>query len=176
MMPESTLNRAYLGLGANIDPHANLPAAVRELARYGNVVKVSQVWESVPVGFADQPNFLNAAVLLETPHSAASLREHVIPQVEHKLKRQRDPHNVNGPRTIDVDILLFNHEVLELGSHRIPDPELLDRPFVAIPLAELDPHYMHPETGQTLHSIAAQFDPLPDSLCVRRDVDLLRPW
>jgi 2-amino-4-hydroxy-6-hydroxymethyldihydropteridine diphosphokinase len=63
--------------------------------------------------------------------------------------------NKYGPRTIDVDLVLFNREVLDLGRHHIPDPDILTRPFVAIPLAEIAPDYVHPETGQTLRTMAA---------------------
>ena len=146
-------NLAYLSLGSNIDPQHNLPAAVKLLAEVGRVSAVSSVWESAPVGFAAQPNFLNAAVLLETVHSAADLRAQAIPHIETALGRVRTA-NKNGPRTIDIDITLFNRDTLQVGSHHIPDPALLERPFVATPLAELAPDYLHPETGQTLHAIA----------------------
>ncbi len=152
------LNRAYLSLGSNIAPERNLQAAVRRLADFGRILAVSTVWESRPVGFADQPDYLNAALLLETPLSAQELRERAITAVEAELGRVRTE-NRNAPRTIDIDIMLFNRDVLRVGSRRIPDPEVLERPFVAIPLAEIAPDYVHPETGETLAAIAARFDP-----------------
>jgi 2-amino-4-hydroxy-6-hydroxymethyldihydropteridine diphosphokinase len=153
MMPE--VNLAYLSLGSNIDPERNLPAAVTHLARFGHVRAVSSVWESAPVGLADQSNFLNAAVLLETELSAQALRGEAIAKIEQALGRVRTG-NKNAPRTIDIDIVLFNHDVLQVGHRHIPDPELLERPFVAIPLAEIAPDYIHPETDQTLEQIACQ--------------------
>jgi 2-amino-4-hydroxy-6-hydroxymethyldihydropteridine diphosphokinase len=146
--------RVFLCLGSNIEPETNLPAAVRELQRFGTVANVSQVWQTAPVGYAEQADFLNAAVLLETSLSAEELRRDVIPEIEAKLHRVRDPHNKNAPRTIDIDIALYGREVLDVAGRRIPDPDILSRPFVAVPLAELDADYVHPETGTTLREIA----------------------
>ncbi len=148
------LNLAYLALGSNIEPERNLREAVRHLARHGQVRAVSSVWETEPAGYAAQPKFLNAALALATPLTAQAVRAEVIPELEAALGRVRTQ-NKYGPRTIDVDLVLFNAEVLDLGRHHIPDPELATRPFVAIPLAEIAPDYVHPETGQTLREIAA---------------------
>ena len=153
-MSEATKHRAYLALGSNISPETNLPAAVERLADYGSVISVSTVWESRPVGDTDQANFLNAAVLLQTPLSAEELKRVAIAAIEQRLGRVRDPQNKNAARTIDIDIALFNQDVLSVGENRIPDPEILTRPFLAVPLAELDPEYVHPTDGRTLRTIA----------------------
>jgi 2-amino-4-hydroxy-6-hydroxymethyldihydropteridine diphosphokinase len=167
-------NLAYLSLGSNIKPECNLPIAVALLAGWGRVRAVSSVWETAPVGFADQSNFLNAAVLLETNLSARALREEAIASVEAALGRVCTE-NKNAPRTIDIDIMLFNRDVLQVGRRRVPDPELLERPFVAVPLAEIAPDYVHPETGQTLQCIARQFDLTATSMRRRDDVVLFCP-
>ncbi len=171
-MPEGGLNRAYLALGSNIDPEKNLPAAVRYLVEFGRVLATSRVWETVPVGFAAQPNFLNAALLLETPLSARDCWLRAIADVEQRLGRIRDPRNKNAPRTIDIDLALFNRDVLEVERRQIPDPEILERPFLAIPLAELDPAYRHPEDGRTLAEIARLFEPAVSGMTLREDVVL----
>ena len=171
-MSDDTLHRAYLALGSNIEPEHNLPAVVRELSRYGRVLGVSRVWETEPLGFSNQPNFLNAALLLETSLTAGQLRQSAIPDIERVLNRQRDPENPNGPRTIDVDIALFDCEIIVIGSRRIPDPDILERAFVAVPLAELDPGYVHPENGRTLAEIAGGFAQAQSSMIVRPDVQL----
>lgn len=163
-------NRAYLSLGSNIRPEHYLPACVDELAHYGRVLKVSRVWQSAPVGDVNQADFLNAAVLLETRLSAEELCRDAIPAVERSLDRVRDPHNRNAARTIDVDLSLFNRETLTIDHRRIPDPDLLARPFVAVPLAELDPGYAHPADGRTLREIAASL--CAAEMLVREDVVL----
>ncbi len=171
-MPDMLPNLAYLSLGSNIEPERNLAAAVGWLGRWGCVQAVSTVWESAPFGFADQPNFLNAAVLLETGLSARALRQEAITSIEAALGRVRTA-NKNAPRTIDIDIMLFNHDVLQVGQRRIPSPEVLERPFVAIPLAEIAPDYVHPDTGQTLRQIAGRFDPAAAGIRQRDDVTLV---
>lgn len=166
------MNLAYLLLGSNIEPERNLPASVAYLCRFGRVRAASAVWQTAPVGRTDQPDYLNAAVLLETPLSAQELQETAITFIEGALGRVRTA-DKNAPRTIDVDILLFNHEVLSLGRRRIPSPEILERPFVAILLAEIAPEYVHPEIGQTLRQIAAQFAGEAANMRKREDILLL---
>jgi 7,8-dihydro-6-hydroxymethylpterin-pyrophosphokinase len=121
----------------------------------------------------EQPDFLNAAILLATPLPAQALRESAIAEIEANLGRVRTE-NKNAPRPIDIDIMLFNRDVISLGERRIPDPEVLERPFVAIPLAEIAPDYVHPETGQTLRQIARRFEPTTDHMHRREDV-ILQP-
>lgn len=150
------LNTAYLSLGSNIEPELNIKMAVRLLACYTEVVAVSSVWETEPVGAVKQANYLNAAAIVRTPMQAEQLKERVLLAIEERLGRVRQP-DKNAPRTIDIDIMLFNRQILDLGRRCVPDPELLTRPFVAIPLAEIAPAYIHPETKQTLEEIAASF-------------------
>jgi 2-amino-4-hydroxy-6-hydroxymethyldihydropteridine diphosphokinase len=173
-MAEGARHRAYLSLGSNINPESNLPAAVRELSTFGKIVAVSRVWESAPVGFTEQANFLNAAVLLETTFSADAVWTQVIPSVERRLGRVRDPANKNAPRTIDVDLSLLDDEVVTTGTRLLPDPEILKRSFVALPLAELDRQYVHPTAGRSLGEIAKELT-LKQPLQVRSDVSLRPP-
>jgi 2-amino-4-hydroxy-6-hydroxymethyldihydropteridine diphosphokinase len=150
-------NKAYLSLGSNIEPEMNLNAAVAMLAELTNLKAVSSVWETLPLGMAGQPNFLNAAALIETELTAERLKAQLLSPIEQKLGRVRQA-NKNAPRPMDIDLMLFNRQVLQLGDRHIPDPEVLERPFVAIPLAEIAPDYVHPETGQTLKEIATAFE------------------
>jgi 2-amino-4-hydroxy-6-hydroxymethyldihydropteridine diphosphokinase len=172
--PSAPFNQALLSLGSNIAPERNLPAAVRELARYGIVRRISGVWQSPPQGSSDQPDYLNAALWLETPLSARELKETAIAAIEEKLGRLRGSDRF-APRTIDIDIMYFNRDRIQLGRRRIPDPEALERPFVAIPLAEVAPDYIHPETGESLAVIAARFDPVKAGMRRRDDVVLTVP-
>lgn len=166
-------NLAYVALGSNIEPEKNLPAAVEQLQEFGLIQAVSQVWQTEPVGDSDQADFLNAAVLLVTDLSAEDVIDRAIPQIECRLERVRDPLNKNGPRTIDLDLVLFNSECRQIGRHQLPDPDILTRLFVASPLAELTPNYVHPESGKSLRALAAELGRRLPPLTLRSDVKLL---
>ncbi len=163
------MTRVCIALGSNIQPEANLPEAVRRLAAHCRVLAVSPVYETAPVGKTDQPNFLNAAVLIETDLSAEALKTQVLQAIERELGRIRTV-DKNAPRTIDLDIALYGDAVLDLGPRHIPDPDILRYPHIAVPLADLAPDLCHPETGQTLAEIARN---LPEAgLRMREDVSL----
>ena len=164
-------NNVYITLGSNIEPESNLPAAVSLLKQTGDVVKVSSVYESDPVGNPDDPQFLNAALLWKTTLKPQKLKEHLL-AIEQQLNRVRDPHDPNSPRTIDLDLALYNREVFELGQRTVPDPDILVRPFVAIPLAEIDPDYVHPVVGTTLQAIAEGLSHNATALTIRHDISL----
>jgi 2-amino-4-hydroxy-6-hydroxymethyldihydropteridine diphosphokinase len=154
-----------ISLGSNIDPERNLPDAVRRLARHCRLLAASPVYETEPVGRTDQPNFLNAAVLVETYRTPADLKKEVLLAIEQELGRVRTA-DKNAPRTIDLDISLFGDQLLELEGRHIPDPDILKFAHVARPLADLAPQVRHPETGQTLADIA---ESLADGGLQRRD-------
>ncbi len=149
---EKRTNRVLVSLGSNINPEHNLKAAVQRLASRFRLRAVSPVYETTPVGKTDQPDFMNAAALVETDLDAAELKQ-ALQAIEQELGRVRTD-DKNAPRTIDLDISLFNDQVLEVGSRRIPDPDILRHPHIARPLADLAPQLRHPETGQTLQAIA----------------------
>jgi 2-amino-4-hydroxy-6-hydroxymethyldihydropteridine diphosphokinase len=123
------------------------------------------------VGKTDQANFLNAAALIETELAAAELKTNVLQVIEQELGRVRTE-DKNAPRTIDLDISLFNEEVFDIGGRHVPDPDILNYPHVAVPLADLAPEQRHPETGQTMAQIAQG---LSAGELVRRDDIVLWP-
>jgi 2-amino-4-hydroxy-6-hydroxymethyldihydropteridine diphosphokinase len=166
---------AYLSLGSNLDKEHNLPAAVRLLATHGRVLAVSAVYETAPVGNPDDPAFFNAAVALETGLPPAELKQQVLAGIEQQLGRQRsaDP---NAPRSIDVDISLYDDAILDLGKRRIPDPEIVRYPHIVVPLADLAPDYRHPEMDETLAQIAARVTATAGQPLLRRDdISLQQP-
>ena len=165
------MNRVLVALGSNVDSEHNMREAVRRLSLYCRLVAVSPVYETTPVGNIEQPNFLNAAALIETDLTAAELKVQALQVIEGELGRVRTE-DKNAPRTIDLDIALFGDQVLDLGPRHIPDPDILRYPHIAVPLADLAPTMRHPEGGHTLQEIAQG---LPASGLVRRpDVVLWR--
>ncbi len=164
-------NLAYLLLGSNIEPEKNLRAAVVLLSQFGRVLRTSAVWETQPIGRNDQPSYLNFALLLQTGLSARALRLEAIAQIEAELGRVRTEDKF-APRTIDIDIMLFNRDILDIGHRHIPDPEIMKRPFVAVTLAEIDPEYIHPENNLTLEQIARRIDAKQAGMKKRTDINL----
>ncbi len=161
---------AYIALGSNIAPERNLPAAVRELAGAGRVTNASRVYESEPVGNPEDPRFLNAVIRLETSLAPDKLQQS-LRSVEAALGRVRtaDP---NAPRTIDLDLLTYDDESIEVDGRRLPSPEIIHRAFVAVPLAEVAPRERHADDGRTFTEIAAALAADAKVMSVRPDVIL----
>jgi len=136
--------RAYIGLGSNIKPPENLIYALQKLAEHVYVEEVAKTWESPAVG-SHGPNFLNTAAAIRTQLPPELLKTLVLRRIEQELGRVRTA-NKNAPRTIDLDILVYDECIL--------DPHVWTDAFVAVPLAELLPNLQHPETGETLAQIA----------------------
>lgn len=143
-MNESHL--AYLNLGSNIQPEVNLVRAVGLLHEYGEVLKVSNAWESESVG-AEGPNYLNACVLFRTEFMQVELKERVIRPIEARLGRVRNE-NKYAPRTIDIDIVLFDGEPYNNRFWRFA--------FVIVPLAEIHPDYQNPINQENIVETATR--------------------
>jgi 2-amino-4-hydroxy-6-hydroxymethyldihydropteridine diphosphokinase len=138
---------AYVGLGANLgDREATIRRAVELLAATPGIeiVAVSTLRETDPVGYADQPRFLNGAVVLETELAPRALLDRLL-EVERALGRVRGEGPRFGPRTIDLDLLLHGDEVVDEPGLVLPHPRLAERRFVLEPLHELDPGLTLPD-------------------------------
>ena len=148
--------RAYVGLGANLGPREEtLRRAVERLGglKGVTVVALSSLRETEPVGVVDQPPFLNGAVAIETDLSPRDLLEALL-EIERTLGRVRDRSRW-GPRTIDLDLLLYGGEVVEEPGLSVPHPLLGERRFALEPLAELDPNLEIPGVGEVSTLLAA---------------------
>jgi 2-amino-4-hydroxy-6-hydroxymethyldihydropteridine diphosphokinase len=143
------VTRAYVGVGANLgDRRATIEAAVAALP---GLVAVSELRETEPVGVVDQPAFLNGAVALDTELPARELLE-VLLEVERGLGRER--HERWGPRTIDLDLLLYGDEWIDEPGLIVPHPHLHERRFALEPLSELDPDLVVPGRGRVADLLA----------------------
>ena len=153
-------NVAYISIGSNIAPEQNIVAAIALLRRYTTVLAISPVYLTEPQGHQCQASFLNMAAKVHTLRSPDDFKTAVLDRIEAELERVRDPANRNAPRTIDLDISLWNDAVIQYGAKpwQIPDPEIARFAHVALPLADLAPEHRHPETGATLREIARSFD------------------
>jgi 2-amino-4-hydroxy-6-hydroxymethyldihydropteridine diphosphokinase len=137
------MRTAYIGMGANLpspigSPTATLHAAVARLAPLGSLLRRSSLYSTAPVGVTDQPRFINAVVALETPLSPHTLLEGLL-KIEQEYGRDRAIGVPNGPRTLDLDILLMGDLRLGESDLELPHPRLADRGFALIPLHEIAP-------------------------------------
>jgi 2-amino-4-hydroxy-6-hydroxymethyldihydropteridine diphosphokinase len=151
------METAYIALGANIpspvgSPRQTLDAAILRLAELGRVTAKSSYYETTPVGFADQPTFVNAAAALETDLPPQSLLDHLL-EIERSLGRDRSLGIPNGPRTLDLDLLLYGDRILSTETLQLPHPRMLDRSFVLIPLAEIAPQHIHPQALKSMKQL-----------------------
>lgn len=143
---------AYVGMGSNLASHAGSPeatltAAAERLESLGQVVGRSSLYSTEPVGFAEQPRFINAVVALHTDLTARDLLFGLF-RIEQEFGRDRSRAIRNGPRTLDLDILVYGDEQISEPGLEIPHPRMEEREFVVIPLAEIasdDPKADTPE-------------------------------
>jgi 2-amino-4-hydroxy-6-hydroxymethyldihydropteridine diphosphokinase len=170
------MESVLISLGSNIEPAPHLLAAVARLTSVVTVVAASRIFATVPVAVKPMAQFLNAAVEIETDLLPKVFKLQILRDIESALGRVRS-HDRNAPRTIDLDISLFGDLVLhdeDLGLE-IPDPEILTRPHVAIPLADLAPDRVHPISGQSLAEIAGGFA-APEGVCLAPAPEALVDW
>ena len=141
----------YLGLGSNLgDRKANLEKALQLLGERLQIEQVSSIYETEPVGYAEQPMFLNAVCRAETELGPLQLLS-LIKGIEATLGRV--PSFTNGPRSIDVDILFYNDFCMETADLTIPHPKIKERAFVLIPLLEIAPQLVHPISGESIKEL-----------------------
>lgn len=157
-----TMETVYLGLGSNLgDREASLRIALEALSRRIMIDKVSPVYETEPVGYADQPWFLNLVCSGQTimePYDLLAFAK----MIEGQMGREEGFRN--SPRPIDIDILFLGNWVISSDELVIPHPRLAERGFVMVPLARIAPHLVHPINGKTMKELLSE---LKDSEQVR---------
>jgi 2-amino-4-hydroxy-6-hydroxymethyldihydropteridine diphosphokinase len=146
------LKTVYLSLGSNIgDREGNLRDAIKRLAAPDlRVLRVSPIYETEPMEFTDQPWFLNLVVEAETTLFPVQLLSRIA-KIERAMGRIRT--QAKGPRTLDIDILLYGNAVVRTRDLQIPHPRMAERRFVLAPLADLAPALRHPVLGKTIKAL-----------------------
>ena len=141
----------YLAVGSNLgDRSENLLAAVRNLEPLANVLKCSPVYETSPWGYEDQPDYLNQVIMAETDLSPGDLLIY-LKRIEIDLGREESFRF--GPRSIDIDILFYDDQIVDLPKLTIPHPSINERAFVLVPMADIAPNYEHPVLGETIEAL-----------------------
>jgi len=154
---------AAIALGSNLssnwgDPAASIGEAVRRVRELGNVRAVSSLRVTAPVGYTSQPDFTNAALLLETELEPLDLMRSLL-AIERAMGRDRSSAiPPKGPRLIDLDLLLVNDIVLHTPELTLPHPALAERRFVLEPLAEIAPKIVEPVSGENIAGLLAALD------------------
>ncbi|GEM02647.1 2-amino-4-hydroxy-6-hydroxymethyldihydropteridinediphosphokinase [Halolactibacillus halophilus] len=151
-----SLIKAYIALGSNIEPTVDyLTKARKLLGDYDEIeiVEASRLYLTEPVGYTDQAAFLNQVVMIETALSAHVLLQ-AIQTIEQQLGRKRDIRW--GPRTIDLDILLYDEEHIVTDDLVVPHPRMTERAFVLVPLSDIATDINIPETGLTVKQAVAK--------------------
>lgn len=157
------LHRAAVALGSNLSgafdsPAESLREALRRLPALGRVATVSTFHATAPVGFVDQPDFVNAAAVLETGLEAQALLAALL-AIETSMGRNRLDSPPKGPRIIDLDLLLYEDRVLVTPALILPHPSMHERRFVLAPLAEIAPGWLHPVLGVSIGQLLARLGP-----------------
>jgi len=147
--------RAFVSVGSNIDPENNVRAALRLLGESAAVRAISTVYLTEPIGPTRQPPYYNCVIEIETGLSPLDLKYRLLRRVEASLGRVRTADRY-APRTIDLDLILYNDAVLTSDELILPDPDILVRPFLATGLRELAPGLVLPGSGVSIESVAAR--------------------
>ena len=161
------MHTAYIGMGANLAswagaPEATLAAVAQRLESLGRVVRRSSLYSTAPVGFAEQPRFLNAVVELETDLEPRELLDGLL-GLELEFGRDRAAGFANGPRTLDLDILLFDDVKISEPGLEIPHPRLAERAFVLAPLSEVAERVLEGKCGSVVSQLLHHRFPIADS-------------
>lgn len=158
------MNKAYLLTGGNLGDREQNLANAKELIsqQCGEIIKTSSLYETAAWGNTDQPAFLNQAVEIATELNARQLIRRVL-KIEKKMGRERK--EKYGPRIIDIDILLFNNEKHNYQFLRLPHPEMQNRRFALLPLAEIAPDIIHPVLNKSVSELLKE---CKDELAVKK--------
>ncbi len=158
------MNRIYLLLGSNMgNSRQQLTTAIAHIKKdIGTVLRQSRLYQTAAWGYHDQPDFLNQVLVVNSSWDAATCIKKLL-DIEKKMGRTRTVKN--APRIIDLDILYFNKDIIQLPQLQVPHPAIAQRRFVLVPLNELAPAFKHPVLQQTNHQLLTN---CPDTLDVKK--------
>jgi 2-amino-4-hydroxy-6-hydroxymethyldihydropteridine diphosphokinase len=151
------MTKAYIGVGSNIDPEANIEKALELLIELVKVTGISSFYKTKPLQNKKINYFLNGVWQISTNFSPEQLKYNVLKKIEKELHREQDKDKYSS-RTIDLDLLLFGEMVFNNERMVIPDPDIYIRPFIIIPLFELDPELLLPDSGKLIKDLNTDLD------------------
>jgi 2-amino-4-hydroxy-6-hydroxymethyldihydropteridine diphosphokinase len=148
---------AYLSFGSNINPAENVLRSLRLLVQQVRILGISTVYLTAAIDRPEQPQYYNGVMVIETQQSPLDLKYNILRAIETQLGRKRTE-DKSVPRPIDLDILIYDDMVIDNPNLILPDPQILKRPFVAIPLYELTPELLIPKYNIPIKDIAVAMD------------------
>ena len=148
---------AYIGVGSNINPEENIIKAFHLLKNKVQITGISTFYRTSPVGRIHQAEYLNGVWRIETDLSPEKLKSDVLKKIEDKLKRIRSEDKFIS-RTIDLDLILFDELIIQNDKLKIPDSDIYERDFIAVPLWELDPELVIPDSKEKIKDIIKKFN------------------
>lgn len=154
--PVPEVIRAFIGFGSNVAPENNIRQALRQLAKFARIVSISTFYRVPALGRPDEPDFYNGVVAIDTDLSAKKLKWDVLRGIEAALGRRRTADKY-ASRTIDLDLLLYGDCVITSDELTLPDPDIAQRAFIALPLSELAPDMVLPSFRLTVRQVADRF-------------------
>jgi 2-amino-4-hydroxy-6-hydroxymethyldihydropteridine diphosphokinase len=160
------VTRVFISIGSNIDPAHHVREAILRLASVENVIAISMVYRTPAEGRPDQPPYYNCVVAVEASKSPMDLKSHILRPIEQELGRTRSADKF-AARTIDLDLIWYDRAVATSPNLTLPDPQILKRPFLAVPLSEIAPDLVFPNSGMSIRDLAARMraddlEPLED--------------
>lgn len=144
--------RVFIGVGSNLEPERHVPRALELLAERAELVRVSTFYRNAALNRPEQPDFLNGVVCIHTDIEPHRLKSDVLRDIERQLGRRRTADKY-AARSIDLDILLYGDAVWADEELTVPDPDIRERPFLAVPLLELAPDLILPDSGVPLATL-----------------------
>lgn len=145
---------AFIGVGSNINPAENVKKAIRLLSKDEHISGISTVYETLPKGGLNQPSYYNCVVEIETKIPPKELKHKVLRRIEKELGRKRSKDKF-ASRTIDLDLILYDDQVINTENLTLPDPHIADRPYLAMPLYELSPELVLPGSGLSIKDVVS---------------------
>jgi 2-amino-4-hydroxy-6-hydroxymethyldihydropteridine diphosphokinase len=150
------MTEVFIGVGSNIAPEEHLVKALRTLQHHVAVIAVATVYRTSPIGRPEQKDYLNTVWQIRTEHTPHHVKFNILRPIEASLGRVRSE-DVYAARSIDLDILLYGDMILYDADLILPDPDIRTRPFLAIPLLELAPGLLLPDTREPLQHVVVAF-------------------
>ncbi len=161
---------AYIGVGSNIEPERNITDALTRLSKHVDITGISSFYKTSPLLRENQDDYLNGVWQISTSILPEELKYGVLRRIEKELHRNREADKY-APRTIDLDLLLYDDMVMQEDNLTIPDPDICKRSFIAFPLSELNPDLVMPDTKKPLIdilSVLSKENMIPDKTFTER--------